>query len=102
MGAWLFLSIWMLLAGVFVLAICSAAARLMPGPVGAGVEEANLSNRGFKLETQRTGKLHPVFWLAIGLAVLVTACAVSNVNRPVSTRTYEPVKGATLLMDHSR
>lgn len=35
MGIWLIITMWMLSAGVFVLAICSAAACPMPAPSGA-------------------------------------------------------------------
>jgi len=37
MGIWIILTIWILLAGVFVLAICSAAARPIPQPVDENV-----------------------------------------------------------------
>ena len=47
-------------------------------------------------------KLHFIFWLAIVLAIVTTSCAVTNANRPVNAGNSEPVKGATLLMDHSR
>jgi hypothetical protein len=102
MGIWLIVTIWMLLAGVFVLAICSAAARSIPKSVGANVEEHNSFNCETELETPRANKLHPVFWLAILLAIVTTSCTVTNASRPVSTGSSEPVKGATLLMDHSR
>lgn len=102
MGIWLIVTIWMLTAGVFVLAICSAAARPIPQSVGTNVEEHNPSNCETKLETPPANKLHPVFWLAILLAIVTTSCAVTTVDRPVSTGGREPVKGATLLMDHSR
>jgi hypothetical protein len=102
MGIWLILPIWMLLAGVFVLAICSAAARPLPQPGGADVEEHNLANCETEMEAPRSNKVHPVFWLAILLAVVTTSCAVTNASRPVSAGNSEPVKGATLLMDHSR
>lgn len=102
MGIWIILTIWMLLAGVFVLAICSAAARPIPQLVGENVEEHNLSNCETELETPRPNKLHPVFWLAILLAMVTTSCAVTTANRPASAGSSEPVKGATLLMDHSR
>lgn len=102
MGIWLIVTIWMLTAGVFVLAICSAAARPLPQLGGADVEEHNLSNCETELETPRANKVHPVFWLAILLAIVTTSCAVTNAGRPVSAGSSEPVKGATLLMDHSR
>jgi hypothetical protein len=38
MGIWLIVTIGMLLAGGFVLAICSAAARPIPKPGDANVE----------------------------------------------------------------
>lgn len=85
-----------------MLAICSAAARPIPQLGGADVEDHNHSNCEIEMETPRPNKLHPVRWLAIVLAIVITSYAVTNVNRPVSTGSREPVKGATLLMDHSR
>ncbi len=47
-------------------------------------------------------KLHPVLWLALALAIFTTSCASTHVGRPMNAGNSEPVKGATLLMDHSR
>lgn len=102
MGIWLIVTIWMLTAGVFVLAICSAAARPIPKPVGANVEEQRSVNSETEMQAPRAIQLAHMAALAVVLAVLTTSCAVSSPSRPVSTGSSEPVKGATLLMDHSR
>ncbi len=47
-------------------------------------------------------KLHPALWLAIALAIVTTSCSSTHVSRSVNTGSGDPVKGATLLMDHSR
>lgn len=47
-------------------------------------------------------KFHPMLWLAIALAIVTTSCASTHVGRSVNAGNSEPVKGATLLMDHSR
>ena len=51
------------------------------------------------MQPLRLNKLHPAFWLALALAVIATSCATTSGNHPV-TNSGEPVKGATLLMQH--
>lgn len=102
MGIWLIVTIWMLTAGVFVLAICSAAARPIPKPGNANVEEQRSMNSETEMQAPRAIKLAHMTALAALLAVLTTSCAMTSPNRPVSAGSSEPVKGATLLMDHSR
>lgn len=102
MGNWLWVIIWMLLAGVFVLAICSAAARPIPQPKTASIKEQRSENSETEIRAPRAMKLSHTTALVFLLAVLTTSCAVTNANRPSSTGSGEPVKGAALLMDHSR
>jgi Na+/proline symporter len=102
MGIWLSVTIWMLLAGVFVLAICSAAARPTPKPVDANVEEQESVNSKTEMQAPQAIKLAHMTALAALLAVLTTSCAVTSPNHSVNKGSSEPVKGATLLMDHSR
>ena len=102
MGIWLLVIIWMLLAGVFVLAICSAAARPIPQPLTASIKEQRSVNSETEILAPRAVKLSHMAALAFLLAMLTTSCAVTNANRPSSTGSSESVKGATLLMDHSR
>jgi hypothetical protein len=54
------------------------------------------------MQLQPLNKFHPTFWLAILLAVIATSCATTSGNHPVSADSSGSVKGATLLMDHSR
>jgi len=54
------------------------------------------------MQAPRPIKLAHMAALAALLAVLTTSCAGTNPNRPISAGSSEPVKGATLLMDHSR
>ena len=102
MGIWLSVTIWMLLAGVFVLAICSAAARPIPKPVDANVEEQKPVNSKTEKQAPQAMKLARMTALTVLLAVLTTSCAVTSPNHSVNKGSSEPVKGATLLMDHSR
>ena len=102
MGIWLLVIIWMLLAGFFVLAICSAAARPIPGPTALSIKEQRPVNSDTEIRAPRAIKLSQMAALAVLLAVLTASCAVTNANRPSSTGGGEPAKGATLLMDHSR
>ena len=102
MGIWLSVTIWMLLAGAFVLAICSAAARPIPKPGDANVEGQRSVNSKTEMQAPQAIKLAHMTALAVLLAVLTTSCAVTSPNHPVSKGSSEPVKGATLLMDHSR
>ena len=83
MGIWLILTIWILMTGVFVLAICSAAARPVPQPDNKNVGGLNRSNCEIKMKKPRANTLHPVLWLAIVLAIFATSCA-SNSNHPVA------------------
>lgn len=102
MGIWLIVTIWMLLTGVFVLAICSAAARPIPKPVDANVEEQRSVNSKTEMRAPQAIKLAHMTALAVLLAVLTTSCAVTSPNHSANKSSSEPVKGATLLMDHSR
>lgn len=102
MEIWLILTIWMLLAGVFVLAICSAAARPMPQPATASIKEQKTVTSKGEMPAPRMIKLSRAAVLAVLLAVLTTSCATTNGSHPFSAGSNEPVKGATLLMNHSR
>jgi hypothetical protein len=102
MGIWLLVIIWMLLAGVFVLAICSAAARPIPGPTAVSIKEQRSVNSETEIRAPRAIKLSQMAALAVFLAVLTTSCAVPSSNHTVGKGSNESVKGATLLMDHSR
>jgi hypothetical protein len=102
MGIWLIVTIWMLTAGVFVLAICSAAARPIPQPATTDIKEQKSMNSKFEIQAPHTIKLSRVAMLAILFAVLTTSCTTTNGSHPFSGGSNEPVKGATLLINHSR
>ena len=102
MGIWLSVTIWMLLAGGLVLAFCAAAARPIPKPGDAHVEEQGSVNSKTEMQAPQAIKLAHMTALTVLLAVLTTSCAVTSPNHPVNKGSSEPVKGATLLMDHSR
>ncbi len=102
MGIWLIVTIWMLTAGLFMLAICSAAARPIPKPVDASVGEQRSVNSKTEMQAPQAIKLAHMTALAVLFAVLTTSCAVTSPNHSVNKGSSEPVKGATLLLDHSR
>lgn len=91
------LTVWVASAAVFCLGLCSAAARPMPQPGAIGQSDVQ------SLRMKRVAKLQPVLWLAVALAVITSSCAaIPSGSHPINLRDSEPVKGATLLMDHSR
>ena len=77
MGIWLILTIWMLLAAVFVLAICAAAARPIPQPVASNVEK----RRPFNRETIRN-QIIPLGIISLACLLLAgllwSGCAASR------------------------
>ena len=85
MGIWLIVTIWMLMTGVFVLAICSAAARPVPRPDRTHFEEPNRPNREIEMKTPHVNILHPVFWLAIVLAILPPPAPPTQIIRSPRT-----------------
>lgn len=93
---------WVLWAAVFCLGLCSAAARPTPLP-DATAKRDDATNSDTTMQRPRISELRPVFWLAIALAIISTSCAAIPPGRhAVNFGRSEPVKGATLLMDHSR
>lgn len=103
MGIWLIAIIWMLTAGVFVLAVCSAAARPIPKPTTERVNEQRSVNSEITIQAPSTIKFTPIAAMLVLLAIFTTSCAaIPPGSHPVNFGRSEPVKGATLLMDHSR
>ena len=100
MGIWLLVIIWMLLAGVFVLAICSAAARPIPKPTNGDLAERQSVNRDIATRSSRALTACQAVGLAVLLAVITTSCATSGGSYRTGAGSSEPVKGATLLMQH--
>lgn len=90
------LTVWIVSAALFCLGLCSAAARPMQPDVISGSDEWSAA-----LQTPRVNKRHPVLLLAIALAVITSSCAaIPPGSHPINLRGSEPVKGATLLMQH--
>lgn len=90
------LTAWILWAAVFVLGLCSAAARPMPQPdvTGRGDDEPS--------RMPRVAKLQPALWLTVAVAVITSSCAAipPGGSHPINLRGSEPMKGATQLMQH--
>jgi len=101
MGIWLIIILWMLLAAPLVLAICAAAARPIPAPGDNQVIEPRSTNAGIASRSPRAIKACQAAALAVLLAVITTSCAtIPPGSHPVNLGRSEPVKGATLLMQH--
>lgn len=93
------LTVWILGAAVFVLGLCSAAARSIPQPSMIVTRDDDESSA--PLRTGSGNKLQPVLWLAVALAVITSSCAaIPPGTHPINLRGSEPAKGATLLMKH--
>ena len=100
MGIWLIAILWTLLAAIFVLAICAAASRPIPAPESSHLIEQPSMNSEIVVQSPRAIKVCQVAALAVLLAVITTSCATSNAGYRPSVGSSEPVKGATLLMQH--
>lgn len=96
------LTVWILGAAVLCMGLCSAAACPIPLP-DATAKCDRATNSDTPMQRPRMCELRPVFWLAIALAIITTSCvAIPPGSHPVNIGRSEPVKGAMLLMDHSR
>lgn len=103
MGIWLIIILWMLLAATFVLAICAAAARPIPAPGNDKLIEQLSMKSEIAIRSPRAIKACQAAALAVLLAVITSSCAaIPPGSHPINFGRSEPVKGATLLMDHSR
>ncbi len=100
MGIWLIAILWTLLAAIFVLAICAAASRPIPAPENGNLIEQLSMRSESKIRSPRPIKACQAAALAVLLAVITTSCATSNAGYRPSVGSSEPVKGATLLMQH--
>jgi hypothetical protein len=100
MGIWLIVILWTLLAAIFVLAICAAASRPIPAPGNSNLIEQPSMNSASTIRSPRAIKACQAAALAVLLAVITTSCATSNAGYRPSVGSNEPVKGATLLMQH--
>lgn len=101
MGIWLIMVLWMLLAAIFVLAVCAAASRPIPTPGNRNVIEQPSMNSEITIRSPRAIKACQAAALAVLLAVVTTSCAtIPPGSHPVNFGRSEPVKGATLLMQH--
>ena len=99
MGIWLIAILWTLLAAIFVLAMC-AASRPIPTPGNSNLIEQPSMNSASTIRSPRAIKACQAAALAVLLAVITTSCATSNAGYRPSVGSNEPVKGATLLMQH--
>ena len=102
MGIWLIAILWMLLAAIFVLAICAAAARPIPAPENNKLIEQPSMNSEIAIRSPRAIQACQAAALAVLLAVITTSCATNPASHRTGAGRSEPVKGAILLMDHSR
>lgn len=100
MGIWFIAVMWTLLAAIFVLAICAAASRPIPTPGNRNVIEPPSINSKPTIRSPRAIKACQAAALAVLLAVIATSCATNNAGYRPSVGSSEPVKGATLLMQH--
>ena len=100
MGIWLIAILWTLLAALFVLAMCAAASRPIPTPGNSNLIEQPSMNSASTIRSQRAIKACQAAALAVLLAVITTSCATNNAGHHTSVGSSEPVKGATLLMQH--
>ena len=101
MGIWLIVILWMLLAAIFVLAICAAASRPIPELESSNLIEQPSMNSKPTIRSPRAINFCKAAALAILLAVITTSCAtIPPGSHPVNVGRSEPVKGATLLMQH--
>lgn len=100
MGIWLIVILWMLLAASFVLAMCAAASRPIPTPENSNLIEQPSMNSESTIRSPRAINVCRAAALAVLLAVITTSCAANHASYRTSGVSNEPVKGATLLMQH--
>jgi len=100
MGIWLIAILWMLLAAIFVLAICAAAARPIPTPENDDLIEQQSMKSKTMVRSPRAIKVCQAAVLVVLLAVITASCATGNTGYRTNVGSSEPVKGATLLMQH--
>ncbi|MBI3427911.1 MAG: hypothetical protein HY011_33730 [Acidobacteria bacterium] len=100
MGIWLIVILWTLLAAIFVLAMCAAASRPIPTPENSNLIEQSSMNSKSTIRSPRAINACRAAALAVLLAVITTSCATNHTGYRTSGVSNEPVKGATLLMQH--
>ena len=97
MGIWLILAIWMLFSGIFVWAICGAAASPVPQPATANVEARKLTNARIRHSLPAISSLACV--LLAGL--LWSGCAASrSYPGPVHGLTFNGTVQSIDLQNH--
>lgn len=100
MEIWLIAILWTLLATIFVLAMCAAASHPIPTPGNQNVIEQSSMYSESTIRSPRAIKACRAAALAVLLAVITTSCATNHAGYRPSVGSNEPVKGATLLMQH--
>ncbi len=91
---------WFAWAAFFCLGLCSAAAHPIPQPTVTARRDDEINGNARMPKSRRT-KLHPVFWMAIALAIVATSCAtIPPGSHPLDLGRSQPLKGATQLMPH--